>query len=155
VPAAAVHGARAPIQSEAVAWIDRARALVRSGSVVVVDYTAPSTAALAARPWRDWLRTYRGHVRGEHPLVAPGSQDITTEVALDQLPEPDAVRSQSQWLQLWGIEELVAEGKRVWTEQSARPGLEAIRMRSRVSESEALLDRSGLGAFTVAEWRSP
>jgi len=155
LPATAPHGARAPIQSAAVAWIGRARALVRSGSVVVFDYTSPSTAALAARPWRDWLRTYRGHMRGEHPLVAPGSQDITTEIALDQFPDADAVRSQSQWLQLWGIDELVAEGKRIWNEQSARPGLDAIRMRSRVSEAEALLDPAGLGAFTVAEWRTP
>jgi hypothetical protein len=29
-----------------------------------------------------------------------------------------------------------------------------MRMRSRVSESEALLDPSGLGAFTVLEWRT-
>ena len=73
----------------------------------------------------------------------------------DQLPEPDAVRSQAQFLQRWGIDELVAEGVRVWTEQAARPGLEAMRMRSRVAESEALLDPTGLGAFLVAEWRRP
>jgi hypothetical protein len=29
-----------------------------------------------------------------------------------------------------------------------------MRMRSRVSESEALLDPAGLGAFTVLEWRA-
>ena len=50
--------------------------------------------------------------------------------------------------------DVVAEGRRVWAEQAARPGLEAMRMRSRVSESEALLDPSGLGGFTVAEWRA-
>jgi SAM-dependent MidA family methyltransferase len=155
LPARAAHGSRAPIHTAAVAWLDRARSLVRTGSVVVVDYAAATTASLAARPYREWLRTYRGHDRGDHPLRAPGSQDITTEVALDQFPAADAVRSQTQWLQLWGIDELVAEGKRVWAEQSARPGLEAIRMRSRVGESEALLDPAGLGAFTVAQWRSP
>jgi SAM-dependent MidA family methyltransferase len=153
LPPTAPHGSRAPIHTDAVAWTERSRSLLRSGSLVVFDYTSPSTAALAGRPWREWLRTFRAHSRGGHPFVAPGAQDITTEVALDQLPGPDAVRSQAQWLQLWGVAELVEEGKRVWHEQSARPGLEAIRMRSRVSESEALLDPAGLGGFTVVEWR--
>jgi SAM-dependent MidA family methyltransferase len=76
-------------------------------------------------------------------------------VCIDQLAavrEPDAVRSQSHFLQRWGIDELVEEGKRVWTENAARPTLEAIKMRSRISESEALLDDAGLGSFTVLEW---
>jgi SAM-dependent MidA family methyltransferase len=154
LPTRAAHGSRAPIHTDAVEWFARMQSLVRSGSMVVIDYAAPTTASLAGRPYREWLRTYRGHERGDHPLRAPGSQDITTEVALDQFPAADAVRSQTQWLQLWGIDDLVAEGKRVWTEQSARPGLEAMRMRSRVSESEALVDPAGLGAFTVAQWQT-
>jgi SAM-dependent MidA family methyltransferase len=154
LPASAAHGARAPLQERAAAWVQQARSIVRSGTVVVVDYCSPTTAGLAMRPWRDWLRTYRQHERGEHPLRSPGTQDITCEVAIDQLPAPDAVRTQAQWLQRWGIDELVAEGRRVWEEQAARPGLEAMRMRSRISEAEALLDPAGLGAFTVLEWRS-
>lgn len=154
VPARAAHGARVPVHTAGVEWVARARSLLRSGSVTVVDYASPSTAALAVRPFREWLRTYRGHERGGHPLVAPGSQDITTEVALDQFPPPDAIRSQAQWLQRWGIDELVDEGRRIWTEQAQLPGLEALRMRSRVSESEALLDPRGLGSFTVVEWRA-
>ena len=70
--------------------------------------------------------------RGEHYLARPGRQDITTDVPFDQLPEPDAVRSQAQWLRLHGIDELVEEGRAVWTEQARRPDLEAMRMRSRV-----------------------
>ena len=81
-----------------------------------------------------------------------GFQDITIDFPLDQLSEPDAVRSQAQFLQLHGITELVAEGRRVWTEQAARPGLEALMMRSRISESEALLDPSGLGSFVAVIW---
>jgi len=64
------------------------------------------------------------------------------------------MRTQAQFLQRWGIDELVTEGKRVWEAQAARPGLEAMRMRSRISEAEALLDPSGLGNFLVAEWRA-
>lgn len=153
LPNPAAHGARAPIQTAAAGWVEAARAMLRAGTVVVFDYASPTTAGLALRPYREWLRTYRGHERGGHPLLAPGSQDITVEVALDQLPEPDAVRSQVQWLQRWGIDELVQEGKRIWAEQAARPGLEAMRMRSRITEAEALLDPAGLGGFTVAEWR--
>ena len=104
----------------------------RSGSVLVVDYGVPRTGELAMRPWREWLRTYRSNERGDHYLADPGGQDITIDVPFDQLPEPDAVRSQAQFLQRWGIDDLVAEGVRVWTEQAARPGLEAMRMRSRV-----------------------
>lgn len=154
LPATATHGARAPLHDAAAGWVERARALVRSGAVVLIDYFVPTTAELAARPWREWLRTYRGHERGGHYLADPGSQDITTEVAIDQLPVPDAIRSQSQWLRLHGIDELVAEGKRYWEAHAARPDLAAVRMRSRVSEAEALLDPAGLGAFTVLEYRS-
>jgi SAM-dependent MidA family methyltransferase len=155
LPDGAPFGARAPLVGRAAAFVETARTLVRSGSVVALDYGTPITAMLAGRPWRDWLRTYRGHERGTHYLAAPGTQDITTEVPIDQLPEPDALRSQAQFLGRWGIDDLVDEGRRVWAEQAARPGLEAMRMRSRVSESEALLDPAGLGGFLVAEWRAP
>ena len=154
LPAAAQFGARAPLIDRAAAFVADARRLVRAGSVVAIDYATPITAMLAGRPYRDWLRTYRNNERGDHYLAAPGTQDITIDVPIDQLPEPDAVRSQAQFLQRWGIDELVEEGKRVWEEQAARPGLEAMKMRSRISEAEALLDPAGLGAFLVAEWRS-
>jgi len=153
LPAHAALGARAPIQDAARNWIEDARRRVANGSVVVIDYAVATTAELAGRPWREWLRTYRAHERGDHYLADPGGQDITTEVAIDQLPGPDAIRTQAQWLQLHGIGELVEEGKRHWDAHAARPDLEAIRMRSRVSESEALLDPHGLGGFTVLEYR--
>jgi hypothetical protein len=74
-------------------------------------------------------------------------------VALDQLGRaPDALRTQAQFLQLHGVDELVAEGKRVWAERADIGDLAALRARSRVAEAEALLDPRGLGAFTVAEW---
>jgi SAM-dependent MidA family methyltransferase len=154
LPAAAQFGARAPLVDRAAAFVWDAQRLVRTGSVVAIDYGTPITAMLAGRPYRDWLRTYRGNERGEHYLAGPGTQDITIDVPIDQLPEPDTVRAQAQFLQRWGIDEMVEEGKRVWEEQAARPGLEAMKMRSRVSEAEALLDPTGLGGFLVAEWRA-
>jgi SAM-dependent MidA family methyltransferase len=146
------HGARAPLQDGAAAWLGAAAAMLRSGRVVVIDYARRTTVELARSPWRDWLRTYRGHARGGHYLAAPGEQDITADVALDQLPAPDAVTSQAQFLERWGIDELVEEGRAAWAGAAAAPDLRALAMRSRAREAEALLDPAGLGAFTVAEW---
>lgn len=154
LPADAPHGARAPLIERASRLVEQLRAQLRSGSLLVIDYGVATTAELVARPWREWLRTYRDNQRGEHYLAVPGSQDITTDVPFDQLPVADSLRSQSQFLQLHGIDELVAEGKKVWQQHAARPGLEALKMRSRVSEAEALIDPTGLGGFFVAEWNS-
>jgi SAM-dependent MidA family methyltransferase len=154
LPASAPLGSRAPLQAAAQAWLADALGRLERGRVVVVDYTS-TTAAMAARPWREWLRTYRGHDRGGHYLAAPGSQDLTCEVALDQLTDvrpPDAVRTQAQWLALHGIDDLVEEGRRVWSERAATGDLAALRARSRIREAEALVDPAGLGSFTVAEW---
>ena len=154
LPPRPIVGARAPLVERAAAFVDDARGLLDAGTLVCIDYGTPRTGALAMRPWREWLRTYRSNERGGHYLADAGDQDITIDIPFDQLPEPDSSRSQAQFLQRWGIAELVAEGVRVWTEQASRPGLEAMRMRSRVAESEAILDPTGLGAFLVAEWRS-
>ncbi|MEO1057943.1 MAG: SAM-dependent methyltransferase [Actinomycetota bacterium] len=154
LPPTAAHGARAPLVGRAADLVDAARALLRSGTVVVVDYGVARTAELALRPWREWLRTYRSNERGGHYLANPGEQDITADMPVDQLPTHDALRTQAQWLARWGIDDLVAEGKQVWAERAARPDLEAMRMRSRISESEALLDPAGLGAFLALEWKN-
>lgn len=156
LPAGAPHGARAPLQDAAREWLSSSLGCLGRGRVIVVDYCSALTAEVAVSPWREWLRTYRGHERGAHYLREPGNQDITTQVCIDQLVavrEPDAVRTQAQFLQRWGIDDLVAEGKRAWEASAGAPTLESMRMRSRVSESEALLDASGLGGFTVIEWQ--
>lgn len=155
LPSRAPHGARAPVHAAAVKWLENVLSQLRNGSVFIFDYCTPLTAEVASMPWRQWLRTYAEHQRGVHYLRNVGEQDITTQVCIDQLAavrEPDAVRSQAQFLQRWGIDDLVAEGKTVWQENASRPTLEAMKMRSRVSEAEALLDESGLGNFTVLEW---
>jgi len=155
LPVAARHGARAPLQDAGAAWVAEARRLVRRGSVVVVDYARPSTSTLAALDWRSWLRTYRVHHRGRHPLLDPGEQDITVDVALDQLPEPDVTCSQAEFLRRWGIDELVEAGRQAWRAAAAAPDLAAMRMRSRPTEAAALLDPAGLGGFSVVQWIAP
>jgi SAM-dependent MidA family methyltransferase len=150
--APAAEGARIPIQRAAADWIRDARAVAGPGGrVVAVDYGA-TTDELSRRPWSDWVRTYRGHHRGSHPLVDLGLQDITCEVAIDQLPPPVADLTQAGWLRRHGIGQLVDEGRAVWRERAAIGDLAAIRARSRVPESEALLDPEGLGSFRVLEW---
>jgi SAM-dependent MidA family methyltransferase len=158
LPSRVPHGSRAPVQTAAAEWLRAALGTLKSGSLIAFDYCTPLTAEVASMPWREWLRTYAGHERGVHYLRNAGGQDITTQVCIDQLAavrEPDAVRSQSQFLQLWGIDELVEEGRRLWAESAAAPTLAAMKMRSRISEAEALLDPTGLGNFTVLQWDNP
>lgn len=144
-----IDGGREPVQTAAARWVRDARAL--GGRVVVLDY-ADTTSSMAARPWTDWLRTYRGHQRGSAPLADLGTQDITCEVAVDQLPPATSNVAQADWLRVHGIDELVDEGRRVWAERASIGDLEAMKARSRISEADALTDPSGLGAFRVLEW---
>ena len=156
LPPAPAHGSRAPLHTEAVTWLADARSrLTATGWLLAIDYAAASTASLVRRPWREWLRTYRDHGRGNHYLADPGRQDITVEIALDQFPQPIAVSSQGEFLRRWGIDDLVADGQRVWAANAAAPDLRAIAMRSRPVEAGALLDPHGLGRFNVLEWSTP
>lgn len=153
----APSGGRVPLQRQAQSWLRAALSRVVRGRVVVIDYAA-STPALAVRPWREWLRTYRAHQRGGHPLSDPGAQDVTCEVATDQLAAvrlPTADRAQAEFLRAHGIQELVEEARASWWERAAEGDLEALRARSLLSEAEALTDPAGLGAFRVLEWQAP
>jgi len=150
-------GGRIPIQRKARSWLRDVLAKVDRGRVVLVDYVA-TTPTLAARPWEDWLRTYRAHGRGGHPLSAPGEQDVTCEVAVDQLAvaEPPAEdRSQARFLRFHGLEGLVEGARASWRERAGLGDLEALKARSLVGEAEALTDPDGLGAFRVLEWDVP
>jgi SAM-dependent MidA family methyltransferase len=152
LPVTPVHGSRAPLHHVAVGWLAEARSRLRNGRLLVIDYGRASTAALAQSPWREWVRTYRHHQRGEHYLIAPGSQDITVELAIDQFPPPDVVATQAQFLRRWGIAELVDEGNALWAATAAAPSVRSMAMRSRAVEAAALLDPAGLGAFSALEW---
>jgi len=146
-------GARLPVHDAATDWLRDARALAGpEGRVVMLDYAATS-AELVTRPWTEWVRTYRSHVRGGPSLVELGTQDITVEVCTDRLgAEPGSDVSQADWLRAHGIDELVGEGRRIWDERAHLGDLAAVRARSRIREAEALTDPSGLGAFRVLEW---
>jgi SAM-dependent MidA family methyltransferase len=148
----AALGSRVPIQDAACAWVNNALSLIERGSLLLFDYCTDTTAAVAAMPWREWLRTYKDHERGGHYLLDPGSQDITAQVVLDQLPDGFTAMTQVQFLQQWGIDELVLEGKAYWENLSGAPDVAAIKMRSRATEAQSLLASGGLGGFTALEW---
>jgi SAM-dependent MidA family methyltransferase len=146
-----------PLQRAAQQWLTSALGLVERGRVVVLDY-ADATASMASRqPW-EWVRTYRDHAPGDDPLSALGLQDVTCEVAVDQLAAVRALASdtaQADWLRLHGLDQLVGEARAAWDAAAAAPDIAALAARSRVTESGALTDPAGLGAFRVLEWTLP
>ena len=157
LPQTASLGARAPIQSAALDWLDMVSARLGRGRILVFDYCSALTSDIAASPWREWLRTYKDHGRGEHYLANPGSQDITVQVMLDQLSNVLSglsATSQAEWLQTWGIDELVSEGNQYWEIHKTAPDVAAMKMRSRQIEAATLLDGSGFSKFSSMEWRT-
>jgi SAM-dependent MidA family methyltransferase len=145
-------GPRIPSAASAAAWVAGARRRLRPGGRLVCFDYADTTAALAARPWTDWVRAFAAHERVPAAFAEPGSRDITVVVPHDQLPAADRAAGQTAWLRRHGIDVLVAEGRQRWQAGAATGDLEALRMRSRVTEADALVDPSGLGGFWVGEW---
>jgi SAM-dependent MidA family methyltransferase len=144
-------GGRIPLQEAAVDWLRSALGTVERGAVVAFDY-ADTTPSLARRPWTDWVRTYRAHGRGGNPLEYFGEQDITCDVAIDQLPAPTAETIQADFLRANGLDDLVDEARRRWQERAHIGDLEALKHRSRLTEADALTDPAGLGGFKVLQW---
>ena len=147
-------GARIPLQGDAQAWLRRALDTLTAGRVVVIDY-ADTTPSLADRPWTEWVRTYREHGRGAHPLEHLGEQDITCEVAVDQLAHVrplTAEMAQASFLRRYDIDDIVDAARRHWQAQAHVGDLDALSARSRVHEGAALTDPAGLGGFRVMEW---
>ena len=147
-----VDGLRLPLLEQANRWIKEILAQ-RPSILVAFDYGALTTAELARRG--GWLRTYRQHQSSGNPLFEPGRWDITTDIAVDQLPPPTETTDQATFLRRWGIDDLVAEGRLYWKAHASRPDVAAMKMRSRVSEAEALLDPTALGSWLACTWVQP
>ncbi len=144
-------GIQLPLHRAAGEWIRANRSA--SCRLLAFDYAAPIDV-LAERDG-GWLRTFREHGAGTHWLDQPGSQDITTDLAVEQIvaaADGLLMTSQAQYLRVHGIEALVREGREIWEAGAPAGGLAALKGRSRVREAETLLDPDGMGAFTVFEW---
>ena len=148
-------GPRVPVAAVAAAWVARARSRLRPGGRLVCFDYADTTPALAQRPWPAWVRAFAQQEQATEPFAAPGSRDVTVVVPVDQLPATTRSTTQAAWLGEHGIDDLVAEGRERWAAAAAAPDLDALRMRSRVSEADALIDPAGLGGFWVGEWTAP
>lgn len=153
LPQTAPLGSRAPIQDAAASWVRDCLSKISNGRLLLFDYCSTSTVDISLTPWREWLRTYRDQGRGTHYLSYPGSQDITTQVMLDQLLAGFTASTQADFLKQWGINELVSEGTDYWESMKNAPDITAMKMRSRSNEATALTDLSGLGAFTALSWQ--
>jgi NADH dehydrogenase [ubiquinone] 1 alpha subcomplex assembly factor 7 len=148
-------GTRLPVPTGMDDWLRSCSTMLRRGAVILIDY-ADSIEGLVRRGGDSWLRTYRAHARGGHPLDDPGGQDITGDVPLEALRR-SALRSgftvaeettQEGWLRSLGAGELVGEARAAWHGRSTTD-LAALAARSRVTEADALLDPGGLGAHRV------
>ncbi len=152
LPQTAPLGSRAPIQDAAASWVRHCLSKISKGRLLLFDYCSTSTADIALTPWREWLRTYRDQGRGNHFLAEPGSQDITTQVMLDQLPTGFTASTQVDFLKQWGIDDLVREGSDYWESMKHAPDVAAMMMRSRSTEAKSITDSSGLGSFDSVIW---
>jgi SAM-dependent MidA family methyltransferase len=153
LPQTAPLGSRAPIQDDAASWVSDSLAKISNGRLLLFDYCSNSTSEIALTPWREWLRTYRDQGRGMHYLSDPGSQDITSQVMIDQLPTGFITSTQADFLAQWGIDELVREGNAYWESMKTAPDVAAMKMRSRSTEAKSLIDQTGLGSFTALSWQ--
>ena len=122
-------GATFPLADHGVMWVTEALEVIgKGGAMIAFDYGA-STVELADRENLGWLRTYASHGRGSGPLERVGQQDITADVAFDQLPGRPWIELQADWL------------------RRRRP-----RGDTSSTEFEMLVDLNGMGAFKVATW---
>jgi len=145
-------GTEVAVIDEAVAFIEWLRETWPGARLVFIDYAA-TTAELADRDGQ-WLRAYRDHQRVVDWLAQPGMTDITIDIPQEQLDRlaPGRIQTQAEFLSEHGIDALVAEGRRIWADGAHVGDLAAMRARSRISETEALQDRNGLGHYRVFQW---
>lgn len=144
-----------PRQCNARELVDSTLRSLRNGFMLAFDYGA-TTFELSQRDELGWLRTYAQHQKSNEVFAAPGSVDITADIAIDQLTLTHSAHclKQADWLRQRGIDQLVAEGREFWRANAHAPTTEALVARSRIGEAEALCDASGLGGFVVLEWNA-
>jgi SAM-dependent MidA family methyltransferase len=144
-------GTRVPIPRGLRGWFEQCERTIGRGFVVLIDYMTDEPELR--------LRTYISHARGTSPLDAPGSQDVTADVVIDQLGAAAAgftvenETTQAEWLRDLGIEALAAAGVQRWEDGAHRGDLDALTGRSHAHEAAALTDAGGLGAHRVVVLR--
>lgn len=147
MPDAVPAGGRWEVSPAQESWIASVAAALASGYLLLIDY-ADDEAGLLGRHGSGTLRGFRRHRLVGDVLADPGEVDITATVnltAVRRAAEAAGLRLVAGGTQR---EVLLALGIR---EPAARPEgpLEQLRVASRRSAIDVLLDPRGLGAFRV------
>lgn len=152
VPEGAVLAAQIEIES----WLSGLLDHFDSLRVLLIDY-ADSTSHLARRPREDIVRTFAGQRSGRDGLAEPGSTDITVEVNADvvvsvaeELGAGVSLTDQRTFLTRLGARDGVDRLVEL-SHELARTGdvMAQLVAKSEATGIRALIDRSGLGGFTV------
>jgi SAM-dependent MidA family methyltransferase len=149
-------GGMVEVQIAAADWLRQAISMIEEGSIVLFDY-GDTAENLLPRRQDGTLRTYRSHHLGPHPLDEPGATDITADVNFSAL---EAVAVEAGWeAKIWrqddylatlGVRERISEMRHRELEL-ARSGdaMERLKVRTRRTEAETLMNPRGLGDFRV------
>jgi SAM-dependent MidA family methyltransferase len=150
------EGAVVEVQLAASSWVEQALGLLAAGALVVIDY-GDLAEHLVPRRAHGTVRTYRSHHLGPDPLLEPGATDITNDVnfsaviaAAEKAGADVTLHRQDDFLSALGLREALA-GLRRDELEAARAGnaMDRFRLRSRVTDVEALIHPRGLGDFRV------
>jgi len=138
-------------------WIESAFERFDTVAMCLIDYGGTSEN-LASRNPSEVVRTYRKHQSGLDWLQRrPGGTDITVDVNVDGVVEAieraggeATVLSQREFCLTHGLEELITDASEL-EQVAAKAGdvLAQLTNRSERLDFEALIDRTGLGAFRV------
>jgi SAM-dependent MidA family methyltransferase len=147
VPETLAPGGRWEVSIGAESWVAQVAAALTRGYLLLVDY-ADDEPGLLARMGAGTVRGFSRHRLVTDPLQRPGETDITATVnvtAIRRAAEGAGLRlvgtgTQREVLTALGIREPAAR---------AEAPLEQLRIASRRSAVDTLLDPRGLGAFRV------
>lgn len=109
--------------------------------------------SMCAKRWNRPLN-HHNEGRSEHYLSNSGSQDITAQVILDQLPTELATLTQADFLKQWGIDQLVREGIGHLGNMENAQDVAAMKMRNRFTEVSTFTDNRASGGFLIIEFQS-
>jgi SAM-dependent MidA family methyltransferase len=149
-------GGMVEVQLAAADWLRTAMSMLEAGSIVLFDY-GDTTENLLPRRQDGTLRTYRSHHLGPHPLDEPGATDITADVNFTAL---EAIAVEAGWeTKIWRQDDYLAHlglrdrisAMRHEELALARSGdaMERLKVRTRRTEAETLMNPRGLGDFRV------
>ncbi len=150
------EGGLVEVQLRAERWLRETLRGIGTGVVVVIDYGG-TTEELEHRRVTGTLRTYRSHHLGPDPLLEPGQTDITADVnfsamlaAASQEGADTELHRQDDFLTEQGLrDELSSLRKRELDLARSGDEIERLKVRSRRTEAETLLNPRGLGDFRV------